>query len=108
MRDGGWQVLIATGVHQAATMGRLFAIDLVIADVVLRDGRGVDAVERLTAVRPGLDVLFISEYSRWRSEPLLPVNGRYAFMQTPFSGAELLDAVAALVPDEPVVLADIA
>ena len=107
MREGGWQVLMATSAQQAFTMGRLFAIDLIIADVVLQNGNGVDAVQRITAVRPRVDVLFISEYSRWRLERLLPAGGRYGFLQTPFSNAALLDAVAMLVPEE-VVLAETA
>jgi DNA-binding NtrC family response regulator len=99
---------MAASVGQAFTMGRLFDIDLIVADVVLREGNSAETVQRIAAVRPEVEVLFVSEYSRWRCESLLPAGGRHAFLQTPFSSAALLDAVAALVPDHGYALANIA
>jgi len=104
MREAGWSVLQATSAQQAFTLGRLFSIDLLIADVILSEGTGVQAARRLVADRPGLHTLFVSEFSDWRLRRLLPAAGRCPFLQTPFTSTALLDSVASLIP-EPLVLA---
>lgn len=99
LREGGWSVLLATTASQALTMRRLFAIDLLVADVALQGSSGPDAVKQIVASRPGLEVLYISEYSRPQLQEYLPASGRYAFLQTPFSSDNLLGVAESLVPD---------
>ncbi len=96
MRGAGWSVLMAASLDQAVTMGRLFAVDLVIADVAIQDSVGIDAARRVTAIRPSVDVLYVSPHSRRRVEQRLPVGG--AFLQMPFDERSLWDAVATLRP----------
>jgi CheY-like chemotaxis protein len=97
MRAAGWTVLMAGSAQQALTLARVFAIDLVIADVNLRDGLGVEVVSQISDARPHFATLYVSEYSRRRLERLLPARSRYAFVQLPASDTVLFDAVAALL-----------
>ena len=101
MRRAGWSVVMAGSVEQALAATRLFAIDLVIADVMLRDGSGVDAVAELVGARPGVPAIYVSEYARWRVARWLPASGRYTFVPLPAPPAVLVDAANALGPDPP-------
>jgi CheY-like chemotaxis protein len=62
----GYRVLTADGIKQAVAVleDNEHDIDLLVADVVLRDTSGPAAYEQLKALTPGLRVLFISGFSR--------------------------------------------
>jgi DNA-binding NtrC family response regulator len=68
-------------------------LDLVIADVVLPDGDGLQLVERVEEEHPGLPVLlcsgFVGEEARWETIRAR----RIPFLQKPFSIMALLKAV---------------
>jgi CheY-like chemotaxis protein len=68
-------------------------IDLLVSDVVMPEMRGPELRERLRAVRPGLEVLFMSGYA-----PALVIAPALAedpapFIQKPFTLAELARSV---------------
>jgi DNA-binding response OmpR family regulator len=60
----GYTVLSASNAQGAIELASSFdsPIDLLILDLVLPDGNGRDVARRLTALRPGLAVLFVSGY----------------------------------------------
>lgn len=71
--------------------------DLVIADVVLPDGRGTLLVERLLEQQPGLAVLLVSGYSDGRSDWVSIRQRGIPFLQKPFTGESLLSTVRELL-----------
>ncbi|MCO5171356.1 MAG: response regulator, partial [Planctomycetes bacterium] len=92
----GYHVLEAARGEQAIDLaaGRDGPIDLVLSDVVMPGINGRDLVERLTALRPGLRVLFMSGHSgdllaRAEVEPWATV------LEKPFTPDHLSGAVGA-------------
>ena len=86
----GYHVLSVRDGEEALALAdaRTGPLDLLLTDLVLPrlDGRAV--AERLVAARPGLRVLYTSGYSE-----LMPAVTRGAFLQKPFTPAELGRAV---------------
>jgi hypothetical protein len=114
----GYTILSASNGHEAAEWARNFAepIDLMVIDLMLPDGKGRDIAERLTAIRPGLAVLFVSGYPQHPDLTVgqpLPGSG---FLPKPFSADALgLSVQAALrrrysrrilvIDDDPAIIA---
>jgi two-component system cell cycle sensor histidine kinase/response regulator CckA len=72
--------------------------DLLLADLVMPGMRGDDLARRAVAMRPGLNVLFMSGYSD--SAPpsdLGPTAGRVAFIDKPFDAGSLLERLRELL-----------
>ena len=98
LRASGCEVLEADGVGTARARIARHAkrLSLVIADVVLRDGNGVDFVAEIRRHRPDLPVLYMSGYEpaelqAYTNEPLEPM------LTKPFSPQDVLAAVAPLL-----------
>ncbi|MFO0581769.1 MAG: PAS domain S-box protein [Anaeromyxobacter sp.] len=91
----GYRVIAARTPHQALALAtaQVGAIDLVVSDVVLPEMSGVEAVERLRAIRPGAKVLFVSGYpaEAARAHGHLPEGMR--LLAKPFGRRELARAV---------------
>jgi len=65
-------------------------IHLLVTDVVMPQMLGKQVAERMRAIRPGIEVLFMSGYAR----PVLAAQGRLdpsvALVEKPFSEADLM------------------
>jgi two-component system cell cycle sensor histidine kinase/response regulator CckA len=78
-------------------------IDLLVSDVILSSAKGTDAAERISALRPGLPILFISGYgvedlvSRGLLDPDRFPSNRVSFLQKPFQPQLFLDHIAKLI-----------
>ena len=66
LEDTGYRVLSAEDGTQAARLNRSFKgeIDLLLSDVMLPGGNGVEWAQRLKQDRPAMSALFMSAYSR--------------------------------------------
>jgi len=69
-------------------------VALVISDVVLPDGNGVELVLAFREARPGLPVVLMSGYADERARWPDIRDRNLPFLQKPFSIAEILDTVA--------------
>lgn len=67
-------------------------VDLVITDVVMPELGGVELVEKLRSIWPGLPVVFMSGYTADSFEDS-PLDDPTFFLTKPFSHNELLDLV---------------
>jgi CheY-like chemotaxis protein len=78
-------------------------VDLLIADVILRDQNGPEIARRLMEIHPEMACLFISGYPEQdlQNRHLLRDGGlvspKVAFLAKPFRPADLLKAVNALL-----------
>ena len=87
-------------VCMSATNGRealeiandLPGLDLLVTDIVMPSMTGPELVRRLRVTRPNLRVLFLSGYPED-----VPVGAGDGFLQKPFSGAQLAQAVRRLM-----------
>jgi hypothetical protein len=73
-------------------------IDLLLTDVIMPEMLGTELVEAVRAVRPEMKVVYMSGYSHEVLAPkALLGNGHSAFIEKPFSSADLLQAVGGLL-----------
>jgi DNA-binding response OmpR family regulator/two-component sensor histidine kinase len=116
LEGAGYAVLDAGSASEAVEMSRGLndAIDLLVADVVLRDSQGKELADCLHESRPGLAVLYISGYPAYAASDagLAPAAD---FLAKPFTVAELTGSIRSIldrqkrkriliVDDEPMVL----
>jgi CheY-like chemotaxis protein len=86
----GYVVHKAANGEEALALARKLdgALDLVLTDVVMPDMGGVELVERLLQLRPGLKVVYMSGYAH--GDKLLGPQGEdRSFLQKPFSTESL-------------------
>jgi DNA-binding response OmpR family regulator len=93
LRGAGYEVSEAADLEQATVVAKGSKIDLLLADVVLGAGDGLDVEEAVRGIQPAIKTLFMSGYARPRygtatGDPVLV---------KPFAAAELLERVDALV-----------
>ena len=99
LAHSGYEVLVAEDVDVALAHAgsRRGEIDLLLSDVVMPDADGPEVSRRISQLQPGLRVLFMSGYS----EAAIAANGVLqpgaAFIQKPFSMADLTDRVRELL-----------
>jgi signal transduction histidine kinase/CheY-like chemotaxis protein len=88
----GYHVLTAANGPEALCMARAYTgeIHLLVTDVVMPHMLGKEVAEKMRAVKPGIEVLFMSGYAR----PVLASQGRLdpnvALVEKPFSESDLL------------------
>ncbi len=101
LAKGGYSVIGASGGKQALDACRRAdrPIHLLLTDVIMPGMLGTELVERIKAIRPELEVIFMSGYSHEVLAPeALAEQGAGAFIEKPFSASELLKAVRGLLP----------
>ncbi len=91
----GFEVLEAENVQKACSIfdREKGSIDLVLSDVILPDGTGLELVEEFLRVSPELKVLLSSGYTDEKSQWPIIQERKYDFIQKPYSVSELLAAV---------------
>jgi PAS domain S-box-containing protein len=96
LRRRGYRVLDAEGVTRAAEIFAAYTgrVDLLVCDIFLRDGAGPDLAERLHAIDPQLQVLYMSGASASITPTIGPGIG---FLEKPFSLKALADKVRAIL-----------
>ena len=88
----GYQVITAANGPEALDIARDHPgeIHLLVTDVVMPHMLGKEVAEKMRAIRPGIEVLFMSGYAR----PVLAAQGRLdpsvALVEKPFSEADLM------------------
>jgi signal transduction histidine kinase/ActR/RegA family two-component response regulator len=102
LESGHYQVLDAANVEAASELCRTHPgpIELLITDVALPDGDGVDLADRLKRIRSELRaVLFVSGYpdARLADEGSLPAA--HALLRKPFTFAQLHESLASILAE---------
>jgi CheY-like chemotaxis protein len=91
----GYQVLEANNGAEAIKMCEQYTepIHLVVSDVVMPEMGGRRLIERLTALRPGIKVLFLSGYTDDAVMRHGVMEAEVAFLQKPFTPTALANKV---------------
>jgi PAS domain S-box-containing protein len=92
LRRNGYNVLIAVDGNQALEMANAYRdpIHLLVTDLVMPNIGGRELAQRLTPLRPGMKVLFMSGYSEHSALDIEAAGQAATILQKPFS----LDALA--------------
>jgi PAS domain S-box-containing protein len=95
----GYQVIEADCGEKALTLFEQHAssIRAVVTDVVMPGMSGVELARRLVTARPNLKVLLMSGYAKGSFDPGDIAQGRFAFLQKPYTLEDFARKVADLV-----------
>jgi len=95
LRQCGYTVLAASNGREALPLGEHYdgPIDLLITDVVMPGINGPELARRVRSVRPGLQVLFVSEYAADALSAIDMQDTDAELLAKPFSPAELATTV---------------
>jgi two-component system cell cycle sensor histidine kinase/response regulator CckA len=102
--SAGYSVRVASGGAEALDLldDPTFGVELLLADVVMPGMRGDDLARRAVAMRPGLNVLFMSGYSdQAPPKDLGPTAGKTSFIDKPFDAGTLLERVRDMLTATP-------
>jgi CheY-like chemotaxis protein len=105
LNAAGCEVLSATSGREATELVRSHAVDLVITDVLMPDGDGLEVITSLRRVAPLTRVLAVSGGgNHLRATDCLAFAkglGAHGVLMKPFNRAQLLAAVNKITPLQP-------
>lgn len=99
LESGDYNVLFANSADAALRIAsnQDVAIDLLITDVIMPDMQGPDLAKAILALRPELQVLFVSGYSDSDVVRIKVLNHSLSFLPKPFTPDGLLETVERIV-----------
>jgi DNA-binding NtrC family response regulator len=109
VRDGVRRVLEANGLSVATAddassglgHGALAACRLVLCDLMLPGGSGIDVLREIARRRPALPVVVITGYATEDHAARAAAAGAAAFLAKPFEASELMDCVRRALAGRP-------
>jgi EAL domain-containing protein (putative c-di-GMP-specific phosphodiesterase class I)/ActR/RegA family two-component response regulator len=93
LERGGYQVVTATGVMRAREHLDTSAPDVVVSDVLLPDGSGLDVLDAARRRQPPLPVLLITGSADASTVATAFAAGVSRYLRKPLAAVELIDAV---------------
>lgn len=90
----GHDVRTAANLAEQAAVLKSFDPDVVVTDVVLPDGNGLDFVPELLARRPGLPIIVLSAQNTLATAVRATEQGAFEYLPKPFDLDELCHAVS--------------
>jgi CheY-like chemotaxis protein len=99
LAGNGYEVLVAGSGREALTLVEQHAgtIDVLLTDVVMPEMLGKEVAERVTVLRPGIRVLFMSGYAQPVIGAMGDIAGGREIIDKPFTEAALLDRLRVLL-----------
>lgn len=89
----GHEVMCAASVAEQARVLEDFDPDVLVTDVILPDGNGLDVVPDILAKRPGLPVIVLSAQNTLATAVRATEQGAFEYLPKPFDLDELCQAV---------------
>jgi two-component system, cell cycle sensor histidine kinase and response regulator CckA len=95
LRNHGYKVLEAADGNEALRLAKEYKeeIHLILTDTIMPGMDGRDAVERISAFRPGIKSVFMSGYTNTTIIELGLLDRDRAFLQKPYDAAGLIQKV---------------
>jgi len=93
LRGEGYEVRTAASVAEQAAILDHFAPDVLVTDVILPDGNGLDLVPEILAKRPGLPIIVLSAQNTLATAVRATEQGAFEYLPKPFDLDELCQAV---------------
>jgi CheY-like chemotaxis protein len=85
----GYKVSVAPG-PQGVDEKVIDDVDLLLSDIVMPDGNGIDLFKRLRKIKPQLKVVLMSGYT---DKPVISERKEVPFLQKPFSPRDLANTI---------------
>jgi len=101
LTGGGYRVLTANNGPQALELFDRYGCDLLLTDVIMPEMSGRRLAELITERRPGLPVLYMSGYSNGLLGTTHILDDDIAFIEKPFTAADLLGKLASIRDSAP-------
>ena len=103
LETSGYKVLVAENGHTALEMAAMHAgpIDLLVTDIVMPGINGRELAERVTAVRPGIKVLYMTGYTDQAIVRSGALNRGGVLLQKPFTLATLASKLREIFAEQP-------
>ncbi len=100
LTKAGYEVRQAGDGNQALTVCEEFKPDLVLTDIIMPDKEGLETIQELMEVSPGIKIIAMSGGGRFGPDSYLPLAeklGAKATLQKPFMREDLLDTVKSVL-----------
>ena len=97
LRREGYQVEMAATLAQGRALLSGFRPQVVVTDVMLPDGNGLDAMAALVADHPGMPIIVLSAQNTLTTAVRATEEGAFDYLPKPFDLGELTRTVAAAV-----------
>ncbi len=94
LRRQGHKVKTATSIQERSALMDSFAPDILITDVMLPDGDGLDGVAEIIEAKPDLDVIILSAQNTLNTAIRATEKGAFEYLPKPFDLNELTRAVS--------------
>jgi two-component system, cell cycle sensor histidine kinase and response regulator CckA len=91
LEGNGYEVLAASSGAEAIELAREAPVDLLLTDIVMPHMLGKEVAERVSALRPGVHVLFMSGYAQAVIAPMGDLADGHEILDKPFTEAALLE-----------------
>jgi PAS domain S-box-containing protein len=98
LRQGGYAVLEATTFQEALSLAASHDFQLLLTDSVMPEMSGSVLAKRISQLRPGRGVLYMSGYSEGVLSPQRLLDDGVTLIQKPFDRRTLLEKVSAALP----------
>jgi DNA-binding NtrC family response regulator len=100
LESAGFKTITAEGIEEAVRLAPQHQINVVLADVVLKDGLGTTLPDRIGKACPKAKFIYMSGYAQ--SPELLAAHeaGTARFLRKPFSRNDLIKAIQAEIQAE--------
>lgn len=98
--DAGYRAFSAATVQAALALARQYAIDILLADVILPGENGIEAFTQLRQVRPEIAGIAMTGYSTWQVAMDALRAGFSGFLVKPFPTEQLISAIVAALDQE--------
>ncbi len=103
LERAGFEVCFAEDGNQAMNICGSFSPDLVLTDIIMPDKEGLETIQELLSLNPGIKIIAMSGGGRFGPESYLPLAeklGARKTLQKPFMRDELLSAIKEVLENE--------
>jgi DNA-binding NtrC family response regulator len=103
LAKAGYEVRQAGDGNQALEVCAQFGPDLVLTDIIMPDKEGLETIQELLEIKPGLRIIAMSGGGKFGPNSYLPLAvklGARATLQKPFMREELLNTIASVLAND--------
>jgi len=98
LKGMGYSTIQSVTISEAKDRLHQNKVDLLIMDIHLADGNGIEEVPRMKVLKPGLQIVLMSAFHSQDVTRMELNQSIYAFMSKPFSRSQVVSIITHLFP----------